>query len=105
MTDKDTKKALLKNWKAQEAEKAINQFPLDNAQLDRFFSELDDLMSEVSCSHDQRHANSVIANMRLSPEQSRTLLDWCKVNGGYCDCEILGNTCDRWNQYRGQIKI
>ncbi len=42
MTDKDTKKALLKNWKAQEAEKAINQFPLDDAQLDRFFSELDD---------------------------------------------------------------
>lgn len=53
MTDKDTKKALLKNWKAQEAEKAINQFPLDEAQLDRFFSELDNLMSEVSCSHDQ----------------------------------------------------
>ncbi|EJN01624.1 DUF2695 domain-containing protein [Phyllobacterium sp. YR531] len=98
--DKAAKKALLKNWKAQEAEKAVKEFPLEDAQLERFFSELDKLLFEAGCSHDLRNSESVIANMELPLAKADALLEWCKANGGFCDCEVIGNTSDHWDHYR-----
>jgi hypothetical protein len=43
-----------------------------------------------------RGAMSVIESMQLSDGNANALLSWCNNNGGFCDCEIAGNTHEHW---------
>jgi Protein of unknown function (DUF2695) len=97
--DKAKKKAMQEAWGKQNREAARAKFPLENAQLQQFFDDLNALMEEGgSCFHDTRHAQQVADAMPLNHEKTQTLLDWCADNGGYCDCEILYNTEEHWQQ-------
>jgi len=76
-------------------------FPLKDADLERFFESLENLQAEHGCFHDIRHSLHVIRAMGLPEEEADSLLDWCNEHGGYCDCEIAGNTYEYWQSNRG----
>jgi len=100
MTDKAARKALLKTWKEGERRKAREAFPLDDARLEAFFVQLQALFEKEGCFHDTRHAQDSIDALALSDDDANALLDWCEENGGYCDCEIAGNTFGHWQENR-----
>jgi hypothetical protein len=37
------------------------------------------------------YARKVLNMMKISPEEQEEFIEFCKNNGGYCDCEILMN--------------
>jgi hypothetical protein len=99
-SDKSARKALLKAWKQGEQQSARSKFPLDDDTLGGFFDGLDELVDSQGCSHDTRHTGSVIAQLGLTKGSAEKLLNWCRSNGGHCDCEIISNTYDHWDQNR-----
>ena len=100
--DKSARKARLKAWRESENQKARSLYPLANLRLEEFFGALESLRSEHGCFHDLRHSLQVIESMGLSGPETECLLDWCNDHGGYCDCEIAGNTFMHWRETRGQ---
>ena len=100
MADKDKRKLLLKEWKAAEKLKARCKFPIPDSELSAFFQVLALRVSESGCRHDTRLAQKGIDELGLSDEQANAVLDWCAEHGGYCDCEIAGNTQQHWLENR-----
>ena len=99
--DKIKKKAMLEAWGQKNREAARAAFPLQDAELNIFFTEIETLMEAHGCFHDTRHAQKIIdVTLKLSDEKANSLLDWCAENGGYCDCEIAANTMEHWQENR-----
>jgi Protein of unknown function (DUF2695) len=99
--DKAKKKAMLEAWGKKNKEIAQMAFPLEDAVLKVFFTQIQALMEECGCFHDTRHAQKIIdESLKLTDEKANALLDWCAENGGYCDCEIAANTMEYWEESR-----
>ncbi len=95
--DKAQKKAMLKEWANKNKLAARASFPLEDAALKLFFTQIEALMEANGCFKDTRHAQKIIDEMlKLSDEKANALLDWCANNGGFCDCEIAANTMEYW---------
>jgi hypothetical protein len=99
---KSERKSKVRSWRDGERAKARSLFPLSDAGLERFFSDLEALRAEHGCFHDIRHSLHVIRSMGLSEAATDALLDWCNEHGGFCDCEIAGNTHEYWQTNRGR---
>src|SRR5688572_4209150 len=97
---KSERKAKLKAWREGEHEKARALFPLESSRLQHFFDGVEALRAEHGCFHDIRHSMQVIDGMHLSDAEANALLDWCNDHGGFCDCEIAGNTFLYWRDAR-----
>ncbi len=99
--DKAKKKAMLAVWGKKNREAAQAAFPLEDAVLTVFFTQIETLMEEQGCFHDTRHAQKIIdETLKLTDDKANDLLDWCANNGGYCDCEIAANTMEYWEESR-----
>ncbi|MEG3792519.1 DUF2695 domain-containing protein [Lysobacter sp. CCNWLW3] len=98
--DAATRRALLKQWKQGQRQRARAEFPLDEVRLARFFDEVEALRARHGCFHDTRHAMRSIDAMALTDDEANALLDWCQRHGGHCDCEIAANTHQHWLESR-----
>ena len=96
--DRNERKTKLAAWKAGERARGRAAFPLDDARLARFFERLEALFDAGGCDHTPRHAMRTMDELGLTDDVSNALMDWCNDNGGYCDCEIAGNTHEHWQQ-------
>lgn len=99
-SSKSERKAKVEAWRGHERRKARLLFPLTDARLQQFFATLERLRAEHGCFHDIRHSLQVIQSMHLSEAETDSLLDWCNAHGGFCDCEIAGNTYEYWEANR-----
>ncbi len=50
---------------------------------------LDEELPAQGCDHSLRLVRAWAAEYDLPTE---TLVDWCRENHGYCDCEVLANS-------------
>ena len=100
MSNKTRKKELLESWKDSEKAKARARFPLPDESLNLFFEHLEAAVMRSGCRHDTQLAQDIIDRMKLKDDQANALLDWCANNGGYCDCEIAGNSQQHWLENR-----
>ena len=94
------KKARLREWRLEQRALARSNFPLPDAKLQDFFERLDCMLEEASCTHGLTLSRKAIDDMGLSDEESDELFNWCEEHGGYCDCEIAGNTRQHWESVR-----
>ncbi|MBL8507950.1 DUF2695 domain-containing protein [Chitinimonas sp. JJ19] len=91
--DRDRKKA----WKLQQRKLAQQAFPIADSLLESMFEAVDAKVEAVGCNHTLRFTESWIAENRQPAE---SILDWLNEHGGFCDCEVLTNTADHWEQNR-----
>jgi hypothetical protein len=94
----DTSRREKKQWQAQQRASARAAFPLSDADLSAMFEELDDQLERDPCDHTLRFTMRWLAS---SGHASGPVVDWLRDNGGYCDCEVVANVCDHWEQARG----
>lgn len=92
-TDRDRKKT----WKLQQRELAQDAFPISDALLESMFEAVDVKVAAVGCDHTLRFAVSWIAENKQSEAK---ILSWLSEHGGFCDCEVLANAADHWEQNR-----
>lgn len=100
MSSKDRQRKLTKAWKEAEKVKARLLFPLPDTALAEFFQALENCVHTSGCQHDTRLTQSVIDALQLADKEANALLDGCCDNGGFCDCEIAGNSQQNWLENR-----
>ncbi len=90
-SDRDRKKA----WKQQQRQLAKDAFPLPNELLEAMFDAIDVQVENSGCDHTLRFTKSWISAHKQSEEK---ILTWLRQHGGFCDCEVLTNSADHWEQ-------
>jgi hypothetical protein len=91
MTDKDQKKKLKDAFKAKECQSLEASMPLSKSDLKALFDYLDETMS--SCDHSLTLTTDFLNAHSLNLEK---IIPWLREHGGYCDCEVLGNVEEKF---------
>ena len=85
--DKDRKRQLKAQAKAQERATFIASFPLASDQLREMFEYLD-RDDAPPCDHTLQDTESYLLSRNISPE---SVVPWLLNHGGGCDCEVVLN--------------
>ena len=92
-TDRDRKKAL----RLQQRKLAQDALPISDSLLESMFKTIDAKVEAMGCGHTLRFTESWIAENK-QPETK--VISWLREHGGFCDCEVLANAADHWEQNR-----
>jgi len=92
-TDRDRKK----RWKQQQRKLSQQCFPISDFLLDSMFEVVGAKVEEGGCDHTLRFTESWIAENQQPTDK---VLSWLREHGGDCDCEVLANAADHWEQNR-----
>lgn len=84
-------------WKAQQRQLAQAAFPMSSALLQALFEAVQAQVDENGCDHTLRFSSQWIAQHHQPQEQ---IVGWLKQHGGWCDCEVVANALDHWEQNR-----
>ena len=95
--DKARKKELLKNFKAKEKQSFQDSLPMDEEVFWELFDYLDEHLEEQDgCDHSLSLTRSFLETKGVDVD---SILDWIVDNGGGCDCEVLYNVEERFEEY------
>src|SRR5688572_24898590 len=86
--DQETKRQLRKAVRAKERAAARAAFPLRAAELRNLFDWLNDELGSQSCDRTLRLTRIWIDGRC---HDASTIVPWLEDNGGFCDCEVLAN--------------
>ena len=89
--NKSDKKNIQKQLRHEQRQQALAALPLPISELRALFDMLDEQLSEHACDHSRSLTESWI---RQQSHDEEKVLAWLEEQGGYCDCEILGNVED-----------
>lgn len=90
--DKDEKarrKRILSELRQKQQQEFEQSLPIDREILANLFDYLDDQLEESGCDDTNILTATFLKNKKI--ENIEMVLDWLAENGGYCDCEILAN--------------
>lgn len=91
--EKRRRAALVEAIVTEETKKATEEMPLSLKELGRIFDHLDEQLAIEGCDHTPKVTSAFIVGIKLNPGK---ILPWLQEQGGYCDCEILGNVEENW---------
>lgn len=91
--DKNRKKA----WQQQQRQLARNAFPMADALLQAMFEAVEARVDHEGCDHSLRFTQAWLADQR---QAAPAVIAWLNEHGGFCDCEVVANAADHWEQNR-----
>jgi len=91
--DKRSRKEALHRVKAQHRAAARAKLPLPNSQMKALFDMLDGELPRQGCNHTLRLVRTWLSDQGLAVEPVEA---WLHDNGGHCDCEVLANAEQAW---------
>jgi len=91
--DRNRKRA----WKDEQRASARAAFPLSREMLEQFFDAVDSALEQSGCDHTLRFTEQWLSD---NVPDREPMITWLKNHGGFCDCEVLANACDHWEQNR-----
>lgn len=71
------------------------RMPISKADLRALFDYLDDALPTHGCDRSLRLTTSFLQSRALNPA---SVLPWLGEYGGFCDCEVLANVEDAWQE-------
>ena len=89
------KRELKKEWQRQQRAAARAALPLPDNQVKALFDHLDTELPKHGCDHTRRITEKWLRDHHLAVEE---VLVWLDNNGGYCDCEVLANCEQAWEE-------
>jgi hypothetical protein len=98
MTDKkerERRKQLARAISEKARSEAEARMPISSRDLDDLFTYLDEALPERGCDHSLTLTRTFLASRALDAE---AVVPWLGEYGGFCDCEVLANVGDAWQQ-------
>jgi len=89
------KQELKKRWKKAEKDAARSMFPLPNDKMEAMFDAVEITLEDAGCDHSLRMTTEWL---RSNGVDVTAVVTWLKNNGGYCDCEVVANARDHWEE-------
>jgi hypothetical protein len=93
----DNARRLKQNWKVQQREIARAAFPLPDQDLAVLFEAIDSGLSAAACDNSLRLTREWLAHAGQDIDK---VVGWLTENGGFCDCEVVANSRDHWQENR-----
>ncbi len=94
--NKCQRKASIKQYKNEQKNKFINSLPISRDIFYELFDYLDERLSEETCNHNLDMTEEFLKQRNIPIEEVE---NWLIENGGGCDCEVLANVEDLFEQY------
>lgn len=94
---KQDRKAMLRQVRDRQRAEARAAFPLSDEQFAAMFHWLDEQLPRQACDHSRRLTQTFLEDRRLAIEP---VFAWLDEHGGYCDCEVLANVEQHWQECR-----
>ena len=69
--------------------------PMSQGNFKGLFDFLDEQLTETNCDHSLKLSISFLQTRNL--DNIETITQWLIVNGGYCDCEVLANVEEKFD--------
>jgi hypothetical protein len=91
--DKQKRKEMLHAIRAKERAEARAKLPMSDELMKSMFDMLDNDFPRVGCNHTLRLVEAWAAANQVDVNK---LTAWCRDNGGFCDCEVLANCEEHW---------
>jgi len=92
-SNRDLKKA----WKTEQKVLARNSFPLADDQLRSLFEFVETSVHKNGCDHTRRFTKKWLGSNSMSYE---LVFSWLESVGGFCDCEVVLNAMQHWEENR-----
>lgn len=94
--NEEQRKARIKKYKDEQKNKFINSLPISRNIFHELFDYLDERLSEEDCNHDFEMTEEFLKQRNIPIEEVEA---WLMGNGGGCDCEVLANVEDLFDEY------
>jgi hypothetical protein len=98
--NKQSRKDKLHQWRAQQRAAARAKLPLPDEQMQAMFDMLDSALPNRGCDHTLRLVREWSVEHGLAFD---AVAAWCHENGGHCDCEVLSNCEERWQDAKHDV--
>lgn len=92
--EKERRKKLHREIAQKEHEKFLSSLPLDKSYILELFDFLDLELGKRGCNH---NFELMTEFLKLKGLDKENVFEWFREQGGYCDCEILFNIEDRFD--------
>lgn len=89
--DREKKRA----WKAKQRELARAACPGSDELLEAMFDAVDDELEATGCDDTLRHT---LRWLLERGQPADVFVAWLKQYGGYCDCEVVANAREHWEE-------
>ena len=92
--NKDEKRKALEEYKRRQKEAFLSSLPISAELFQELFDYLDEELSEEGCQDDFRLTRAFLESQGCDTE---AVLEWLEENSGGCDCEVLGNIEEKFD--------
>ena len=97
--DRKEKKLRLEEWARGQRAAARTALPLSDEKFQALFDEVNEHLENEGCDRTRRFTEQWLSRNLIAVEP---VLSWLEANGGYCDCEVIANAEEAWENFRGQ---
>ena len=94
-TEKERRKKLHLELAKKEQDEFLRTVPLEKSIIIELFDFLDNELGENECNHNYQLTNEFLKSKQVESEK---IFEWFREQGGYCDCEILYNIEERFEE-------
>ena len=94
--NKDEKRKALAEYKRRQRDAFLSSLPMSAELFRELFDYLDEELSAQGCQDDLRLTTAFLEAQDCDAE---AVLEWLAENGGGCDCEVLGNIEEKFDNY------
>ncbi|GEO02522.1 hypothetical protein AAE02nite_01860 [Adhaeribacter aerolatus] len=91
--EKERQKQLKAEVMRNEKEKFLNNLPISAGQFKELFTFLDEQLEQEGCDDTLFITKSYLGSKGIEQEN---VIAWLEENGGFCDCEVLANVEEKF---------
>ena len=89
MNEKERRSQIKQELKQKARDEFEKNLPMPRIKFQNLFNYLDEKLSEAECDNTFRITEDFLNNHNI--KDLNKIENWLKENGGYCDCEVLNN--------------
>lgn len=92
--EKKRRKQILDELRQKQQEEFGLNLPMAREAFEKLFDDLDEHLEKVGCDDTNRLTIEFLRDNKM--QNPENVLKWLAENGGYCDCEILANVEEKF---------
>jgi F0F1-type ATP synthase delta subunit len=92
--EKEHRKQIRNELRQKQQEEFEKSLPMNREIFENLFDDLDNQLEEIGCDDTNKLTTEFLEKNKISNVEN--VLNWLAENGGYCDCEILANVEEKF---------
>jgi len=93
----ERRKQIARELKLKAKQEFDNSLPTSIENFKALFDYLDKQLFKNDCDHSLKSSINFLQSQKL--DNTQVITEWLKDNGGSCDCEVLANVEEKFDEY------